>query len=396
MKNFLFVSAIFLCLNGLAQGYQTGKRTVTFNDPSRGNRSIPTEMYYPSSVSGSNVSLASGVESFPVVCFAHGFLISPEAYTWLGDSLARNGYIVVMPSTELSTSPNHATFAADISFLCDRVMSLNDSSASFLYNRVMKRSAAGGHSMGGGSSFLAAASSSKINALFNFAAAETNPSAQQAALQVQIPALVFSGTLDCIVPPATQQTMYSNIPYNCKTYINITGALHCHFANNNSTCTLGQVFSNCNASSLTVASVFSKTMTLLIPFLNLNLKKDCYAKNQFSENYNTLTGVQKQTVCTIEPVECNGTSINERVGESGSFFAYPNPIAKDQRITLKIPDYSTRQLQVFSSSGSLLFQTTVNRNTGYTLPFQWSSPGLYWIKSTGSKGETDYVKLVVY
>jgi hypothetical protein len=137
-------------------------------------------------------------------------------------------------------------------------------------------------------------------------------------------------------------------------------------------------------------------MTLLIPFLNLNLKKDCYAKNQFSENYNTLTGVQKQTVCTIEPVECNGTSINERVGESGSFFAYPNPIAKDQRITLKIPDYSTRQLQVFSSSGSLLFQTTVNRNTGYTLPFQWSSPGLYWIKSTGSKGETDYVKLVVY
>ena len=73
---------LVLCLSSPTLGYEVGHATITFTDPSRGNRGIPTEIYYPADAAGEDVPLASGLESFPVVTFGHGYLMS-VSYTHL-------------------------------------------------------------------------------------------------------------------------------------------------------------------------------------------------------------------------------------------------------------------------------------------------------------------------
>ncbi len=292
----------------IAQPYETGRRSVTFIDESRNNRNIATELFYPANTSGNNVPLANGAANFPVVVFGHGFVIAYSSYTWLGDSLAKNGYIVAIPTTEGALSPAHEEFGRDIAFLCSHIISFNDSAASFLFGRVKNRSAVAGHSMGGGASFLATNYNSSINAIFNFAAAETNPSAKLAALQTQISALVFAGSSDCIVPDTNQQRMYYNVPYTCKTFINITDALHCHFANNNGTCATGQFFSGCNNSPVTAPVVFEKTIALILPFLDYYLKDSCSSKTIFDNRLNTMAGITKETACQQNQFTCNNSN----------------------------------------------------------------------------------------
>lgn len=301
----------------MAQPYPVGRRALVFTDNSRGNRSIPAEIYYPGSSAGNDVPVAAGTTRFPVVAFGHGFLMPVSAYRWLADSLVKYGFIVAFPTTESGFSPSHEQFGRDLAFLCQRIPSLNDSAGSFLFGRVRDKTAVAGHSMGGGSSFLATTYSSAITALFNFAAAETTPSAQTAALSVQRPALVFSGGSDCITAPSMQLQMYSNIPYSCKTYISVNNALHCQFGNNESTCVLGQITSGCNSSSITAADLFQKTVFLLLPFLQYYLQGDCSAGQAFQNNYNNITGVVKQRSCTADPLGCVVTGTTNPPSSSG-------------------------------------------------------------------------------
>jgi len=300
---------LFFTITGMAvcgQPYQTGHRTVSFTDTARNNRVVAVELYYPAGTAGSNVPVITGTEKFPVVVFGHGFVIGTGSYEWLADSLVKNGYITALPATEGSFSPVHEQFGKDIGFLCSHISSLNDSAGSFLYQRVSRRTAAGGHSMGGGASFLATLYNNGINAIFNFAAAETTPSAKVAASQVGIPALIFAGTRDCIVPDTNQERMYQLVPYPCKTFVNITDALHCHFANNNGTCATGQFFSGCNNSPLTAAGIFEKTTALIIPFLDYYLKDSCSSKVLFEERLTIVPGILTQRACNNDTFICPG------------------------------------------------------------------------------------------
>lgn len=299
MKKIFTLIIVFFCAYGVvAQPYSTGKRTLTFIDNSRSDRPIPTDIYYPSNIAGNNVPLATGTARFPVVVFGHGFLISTSAYKWLADSLVKNGYVVAFPATEDGLIPSHIDFGLDLNFLCSRVTSLNDSSTSFLYQRIIKRAAVAGHSMGGGASFLAAAlQNSAIKAVFNFAATETTPPASVAAFLDFKPTLVFSGSSDCVAPDSIQEAMYNNIFLACKTYINITNALHCQFANNNLICQAGQIISGCGFTSLSTQTVLSKTSSLVLPFLDYYLKDICLRGDVFVNTYNSITGVTKRRSC---------------------------------------------------------------------------------------------------
>lgn len=299
MKKFftLAILAAFL-QTAFAQPYATGKRTITFFDNARSARPIPTDIYYPANTAGNNVALATGTAKFPIVVFGHGFLISTNAYKWLADSLVKNGYVVAFPATEDGILPSHLDFGLDLSFLSSRITSLNDSSASFLYQRIVKKAAVAGHSMGGGASFLAAATQNNaIKAVFNFAAAETTPPATVAAALDFKPTLIFSGSNDCVVPDSVQEAMYNSIFLACKTYINITGALHCQFANNNLICQAGQIVAGCGFTSLSTQTVLSKTTSLLLPFLDYYLKDICLRGDVFVNTYNTISGVTKRRSC---------------------------------------------------------------------------------------------------
>ncbi len=318
MRNIYLLLFLAIAISAAAQPYQVGRRSTFYTDAGR-SRNVGTELYYPANSAGTNVPLAPGTAAFPVVVFGHGFTIPYGSYKWLGDSLAGNGFIAVFPTTEGSLSPSHEQFGRDLAFLCSRITSLTDSAGSFLFGRVKNRAAVAGHSMGGGSSFLAANYNSAINAIFNFAAAETTPSAKAAAFNVNIPALIFSGSSDCIVRDTNQLRMYTNVMYPCKAYVNISNALHCHFANNEASCVTGQFFSGCNSSPITAPIVFDKTMALLLPWLQYYLQDSCSAKDVFEARLSGMAGISWQRTCSTDPFICTPPPIQYIFTGSGNW-----------------------------------------------------------------------------
>lgn len=366
-----------------AQNLPVGKRSVTYVDASRANRSVATELYYPSTVAGTNTPLAAGTEKYPVVVFGHGFVMTPAAYVWLADSLVKHGFLVAFPSTESSFSPSHEQFGRDLAFLAQRITSLTDSTGNFLFGRVSNKAAVGGHSMGGGCSLLAMTYNTQIQAVFNFAAAETNPSAKAAASTIQKPALLFSGSQDCIVAPSEQQTMYSNIPYPCKTYVNITGGLHCQFGNNDGTCVLGQISSGCNSTPINTGVVFEKTISLLRPFLQHYLKADCSAAGQFETTYNGLAGAAGLRTCSSDPLGCVITSVpTDPVREV--LLVYPNPARASSGVTVNVKRGHLKVISVLDVKGREIKRLEARGSTGVILTVP--SSGIYLIRIETSLG----------
>jgi len=194
-----------------------------------------------------------------------------------------NGYIVAFPDTETGL-PSHGDFGDDIAFLVGAIQAEGANAASVLFGAVGIKSAVGGHSMGGGASFLAAGGNTSIDALFNFAAAETSPSAIAAAGSVSVPTLVIEGTDDCVTPSAGNTgDMYAALNTPCQSLISITGGSHCQFANNDFVCSLGQI--GCGG-SITQGDQENIVITYLLPFLNYHLKMDCDAGTTFDNLLN--------------------------------------------------------------------------------------------------------------
>lgn len=230
----LVLASLFFYDTGFAQPFAIGETNITFNDPARGGRSIPTQIYYPAATAGTNATPAAGQHC--LVVFGHGFLIGYGQYQWIANALVPAGYIVAFPDTETGF-PSHGDFGDDIAFLVGAIQAEGGVSGSVLFGAVGTKSAVGGHSMGGGASFLAAGGNTGIDALFNFAAAETNPSAIAAAGTVSVPTLVFEGTDDCVTPSAGNTgDMYAALGVACQSLISITGASHCQFANSDFVC----------------------------------------------------------------------------------------------------------------------------------------------------------------
>ena len=391
---------IFLVASGYlyAQPFVTGKRTQIFIDNLRSGREISTDLYYPANIAGNNVPLATGATKFPVVVFGHGFLINSNAYRWLADSLVKNGYVVAFPNTEDGILPSHLDFGLDLSFLSTRVSSLNDSTGSFLYQRLIKRAAVAGHSMGGGASFLAAATqNNSIKALFNFAAAETTPSATAAAALNFKPTLIFSGSSDCVVPDSVQNAMYNNIFLACKTYVNISNALHCQFANNNFICQAGQFAAGCGFTSLPIQTVFSKTTALLLPFLDYYLKDNCIRGDVFVNTYNTMTGITKRRsclpfpTCGVVPVKLMSFSGKTNEQSNNLYWSTASEENFSHFEVERSNDGSTyNRFSTVNSKGSYGRGATYNLNDAY--PFAGYS--FYRLKMIDKDGSFSYSNIV--
>ena len=119
MKLFSTIALLFVAISAFAQTYLVGHRTFTFTDAARANRSVTGHVYYPSTATADNAAFATG--KFPVVVFGHGFTITWTEYDFFYKALAQNGYVVIMPTTEGSLSPNHANFGGDLSFLVTKM-----------------------------------------------------------------------------------------------------------------------------------------------------------------------------------------------------------------------------------------------------------------------------------
>jgi len=296
MKKLLITFSFILFASSLFGQYAIGHRTFTFNDPTRTGgfgsgggpgRQIQTEIYYPATTNGDNAPFVQ--DSFPIIVFGHGFLMSWDAYQNIWEELVPKGYIMLFPRTEGGVSPSHNDFGLDLALVVNSFRALGQNPSSPYYNRVASTAAIMGHSMGGGATFLAAQNNTNITAIATLAAANTNPSSINAAKFVTVPTLVIAGANDCVTPPVQHQIpMYDSTAAMCKTFISITGASHCQFANSNFNCNFGE--STCSPSpTITRAVQHQRTFKYLVPWLNKYLKGACHPQSNIDSLLNIST-----------------------------------------------------------------------------------------------------------
>jgi dienelactone hydrolase len=381
---------IFICivLNSFSQTYQTGTITLTFNDGLRtggygsgggAGRQIQTEVYYPATTSGSNVALANG--TFPVVVFAHGFVMDWSSYDNVYSELSKRGYIVALPRTEGTLSPNHQEFGKDIALIGNKMLQLNitNTLAPIFIGKVEQKWAASGHSMGGGSSFLASDNNTGVSCLFNFAAAQTNPRSSQAAKTVTVPTLIIGGQNDCVAPINTnQKQIWDSTASGIKFNINLKALTHCDFGNgSNFNCTFGQTTSGC-ANTIANVTALKLYMNFVNPFLDANLKGDCVEASRFMDSVNLSQMVFSKNI--LGSLICLPTTIKNPDSEK-TFIIYPNPT----NLKLKIIANRDVQIKLFSIEGKQMDPTIDIDSDGYLMSVIDFPKGIYFIEFTDKK-----------
>lgn len=257
--------------------FQVGTQNLIPQDTARNSRSVDLDIYYPANTGGSNAAIVSG--EFPLLVFGHGFSVAPTEYSIWYETLAAQGYIIAVPTTEGGITANHENFALDLSFLVDYFLSENSNSGSFFYQAINGKTAVMGHSMGGGCAWTAAAGNLNVTTMVTLAAAETNGvSAIASAATLTIPTLSIAGTEDCVLETGGGPIdMYNNLPsapYHV--YVDIIGASHCQFgiASFGSVCTLGELF--CGG-FMPIADQHTQMLLSAVDWLDYYLKDDCTA-----------------------------------------------------------------------------------------------------------------------
>ncbi|NNE09018.1 MAG: hypothetical protein HKN20_10705 [Gemmatimonadetes bacterium] len=357
----------FLVLLALAlvpiegEAYEPGRTDVSFTDSARGNRNVAATLYYPADTPGVDVPVASGTDRFPVIAFGHGYLTATGGYDWIGDSLAAYGFLVAFPSTEGDLFPDHEAFGLDLAFLAAELALLDTDSSFAFFGRVEDRTAVAGHSMGGGASYLAAASSGgAIDAIWNLAAAETSPSAIDAASGLTIPALLFAGGNDCVTPPSQHQIpLYEALLSTCKTLVTIAGASHCQFASSSFPCTFGE--GGCPP-SISESAQEAHVLALAVPWLRDVLRDEPGARADFELALADSAGFSVVRACPLV------TSVAGHADDAVPALPHvlrvaPNPFNPSTTITL--PALSTAGvLRVFDVRGRALRAWNIEGNRG--------------------------------
>jgi len=304
----------------LAQPFSIGSRSVTFYDPDR-DRNIGTDVYYPAISAGNNAQPVAG--QFPVIVIGHGFVMGVGAYANLRTYFVPKGYIVALPTTEGGFSPNHGNFGADLAFVAQALQDANDDEGSPFFGTVAPSAALMGHSMGGGASMLGAAGNTNIQAVVGLAPAETNPSAIAAAADIVVPTLIFAGSNDCVTPIADHQgPIYDALNVECRAFVNILGGGHCHFANFNFNCNLGELI--CSGPTISRTQQQAVVNDFAGLWLDHFLKGDAQAFVDLQDSLLLSPRVETESACLT-------TGMNEPSRET--LRAWPNPVSDRLFIT---------------------------------------------------------------
>lgn len=384
----LTISAILLSVP-LAAQLQIGHTTITFNDPDRDGgfgsgggpgRQIQTEIYYPAETAGDDVAVSEG--TYPVVVFGHGFVMSWDSYENIWEALVPNGYIVAFPRTEGNFSPDHQDFGLDLAVLVDRMQEEGVLETSLFYNRVLNASAIMGHSMGGGATFIGAAQAN-VQAVIGLASAETDPSAIAAAANVSAPMLMLAASSDDVTPPDEHQIpIYNATASMCKYLVTITGGGHCNFANSNTNCEFGELFSSGNI-SISREEHHETMNDYIVPWLNYWLKGEEPALQSFVDLILNDERTTYQENCLVLGVDDK---------ESVSTAVYPNPASN----VVFFNDESAgaaRNIVVYSMEGKIILEPSADQyRSGINIA---SIPrGMYTVLIELESGETRQYRFV--
>jgi len=367
--SFLLVSLLIIYSTTLAQTFSVGNTSIVFYDSLR-NRNIATEIYYPADNPGQNEPVSAG--DFPVLVFGHGFLMAWDSYQNYWSEIVPNGYVICFPTTEMGISPDHHQFGQDLKFLATQMQIESQDSNSLFFNSLAQETGLIGHSMGGGASYLAAANNSNIHALINFAAAETTPSAISAASNITVPSLIFSGDDDCVAPPLDHQNMmYAQLNSACKTQVKIINGGHCYFANESTTCSLGESFCNGNI-NITRTEQQAVTNDFLNHWLDYTLKGNQNAFTVFNDSLQTSNRINYLQ-------DCNSLALPHTLN-SLELDIFPNPVI--EKLNLVIPiEHINGILTIYNLVGQQLFQRSI-LNTNTQIDVSTYTNGPYFIKYT--------------
>lgn len=136
----------------------------------------------------------------PAVAFAHDWLQPASRYAELLRHLASWGIVAAAPDSQRGPLPSHARFSADLRTALDVCagVRLGDGRISV----DARRTAFAGHGIGGGTALLAAAGHPRVAAVVTIAAAQTQPSALEAARRLTVPVLHLAAGRDTVAPAA--------------------------------------------------------------------------------------------------------------------------------------------------------------------------------------------------
>jgi dienelactone hydrolase len=309
MKLILLAFSLLVAGRVCAQ-FEVGHVSATYTDPTRSDRSIACVVYYPSISTGDAVPVADG--TFPFIAFGHGFVMDYTAYQNITDVLVASGYVMIYVETEGGFAPEHLDFGLDLAYVADHFYEENSTAGSLFQSHLIDRCAIMGHSMGGGATWLAANTSESVDCIAGLAPAETNPSASAAASNVNVPALVLSGSSDAVTPPANHHIpIYEGTASECKIFVDILNGSHCGYADSGSLCDFGEFGFN----GLSRAEQQVITHDLLLAFFDFHLK-DLSTGNTTLQNYDdTQSNVEMLIECLSSVAQSN----------SQGMLVFPNP-----------------------------------------------------------------------
>lgn len=231
------------------------------------NSTFSAYLFYPAITRGQGATFDLSGGPYPAITFGHGYLQSVSRYQSTLEHLATWGFFVIASESESGFFPNHSNFANDLIYCLNYLESQNQNPNSPYYRSLLSGNyGASGHSMGGGCSLLAASRDSRIRAVSNLAAAETNPSAVQAMQNISVAVQLISGSSDTITPVNQHGQLMFNAGSPPKQIPIIIGAWHCGFMDSSSF--------GCDNGPLNRTTQLQITRRLLTTFFSLHLKGD--------------------------------------------------------------------------------------------------------------------------
>jgi predicted dienelactone hydrolase len=181
--------------------------------------------------------------------------------------------VVVAPRSAGEPFPDHAGFARDLALVVPWLAAQDVLADGPLEGRIdVDAIAVAGHSMGGGAAILAAAAGPAFASVVTLAAAETRPSAIDAAARSHVPSLVIAGELDAIAPVDTnQRPMFEALQGAPARLEVIPGASHCGFIDTPSGPTGGLMDLVCDTGTIDRSVQLATTWTLMTDWLACTL-----------------------------------------------------------------------------------------------------------------------------
>ncbi len=373
----LFLTIAFATIaisSASAQTWEIGYKSMTFTDPSRSNRQIDANVFYPADVTGWDVPFGSPIEKrYPVVVFGHDEGTGFNHYAYIWNYLTVRGFIVITPLTEMSAVMDVEEFAKDLAFVAQSVKDGRLDPTSFFYQRYNNKSCLIGHGKGGSAAVLGVQHFPTVTTLVTLAANEVAPGVAAAATQITAPSVVVAGGEDCVSPLATvQEAIFNNLASDCKTLVHYTTVPRCPFAQNASSCTASQV--TCGGPNpYSWQAVSNHTAYLLVSFMRYYMKSNAPALDKFEWKLQ-----QKQTDF-LYIMACNTSaprvgwqpedSDNEPDEELSSLLVnvYPNPsnAGNNARVIIETEFETTVAIRIVNMMGQVVYEEHVALNDQY-------------------------------